>query len=85
MGRRPAAEGQAMVNYTLRVPAAIRQRLDELAEQLAGDPSWQMRGRIDASDVAREALARGIADLEGEAAAKRPSHRNRKGNAPERP
>lgn len=50
---------------TMRLPRPLLQRVDALVERLANDNEWAMRGFDNRAHVMREALIRGLAELEG--------------------
>lgn len=51
---------------SLRLPEPLIERLDRLAEQLNADPQRGLERRFKRSDALREALIRGISELEAD-------------------
>lgn len=51
---------------SMRLPAPLIERLDRLAEQMNSDPQRSLERRFKRSDALREALIRGISELEAD-------------------
>ena len=64
----PDAGTPTMKEFSLRLPPALIARPDALAERQNADPQRGLKGNFRRSDVAREALIRGIQAIEAELA-----------------